>query len=207
MKRATRKTVNSIVNSIVLAALIAIPVCFAKVNASQRGQEAGVRTMSEQEVDLIIRANTSAEAVEPVTVEKRIDPVFSGYDFIPFDADIQYQIHELCKEYKVEYDLILAVIKTETEFEWISGDNGQATGYMQIWWQETADAAGLNINDPMDNIHLGIIILSNAIAENGGNLTSALKQYNSGNPDYLGNEYINKVYENIRWLSDMKAGE
>lgn len=202
------QTTKEKLNSVALAVLIAIPICFAKVSVSQRGHEVGVRAISEQEADLLIKANTSTEAVGPVV--EVIGPIFVGYDFIPLNADFQYQIYSLCKEYKVEYDLILAVIKTETEFEWLSGDNGQATGYMQIWsswWQETANAAGLNINDPLDNIHMGIIILSDAIDENGGNITSALKQYNSGNPDYVGNEYINKVYENIRWISDMKAGE
>lgn len=200
-----QQTTKEKLNSAALAVLIAIPICFAKVCVSQqRGHEAGVMAISEQEADLLIKANTSTEVEPEVEV---IGPIFAGYDFIPLNADFQYQIYSLCKEYKVEYDLILAVIKAETEFQWLTGDNGQATGYMQIWsrwWQETANAAGLNINDPLDNIHMGIIILSDAIDENDGNLTSALKQYNSGNPDYAGNEYINKVYENIRWISDMK---
>jgi soluble lytic murein transglycosylase-like protein len=194
-----------------MAVLITVPILIAKINISKPKPESGVRNVSTHEADLMIAKNTSDTGISEyhasLITKKEAEPVFRGYGFIPFDSGFQIKIFDFCKRYGIEYDLILAVIKAETEFQWLTGDNGQAVGYMQIWsrwWQETANAAGLNINDPLDNIHMGIIILSDAIDENDGNLTSALKQYNSGNPDYAGNEYINKVYENIRWISDMK---
>ena len=142
------------------------------------------------------------EMTEPVT-EMPTEAPFAGYDFIPLDVDIQTQIFTLCEQYEIAYELILAVIKTESEFQWVIGDGGRSIGYMQIqprWWQGTADAYGLNINDPVDNVHLGIIVLLKGLNDNNGSLDKALKQYNSGNPNYPGNEYINKVYTNMEWI-------
>ncbi len=149
-----------------------------------------------------IEKPTTEEMTEPVT-EMPTEAPFAGYDFIPLDVDIQVQIFTLCEQYEIAYELILAVIKTESEFQWVIGDSGRSIGYMQIqprWWQGTADAYGLNINDPVDNVHLGIIILLKGLNDNNGSLDKALKQYNSGNPNYPGNEYISKVYKNMEWI-------
>jgi hypothetical protein len=149
-----------------------------------------------------IEKPTTEEMTEPVT-EAPTEAPFTGYEFIPLDADIQVQIFTLCEQYEIAYELILAVIKTESEFQWVTGDGGKSIGYMQIqprWWQATADSHGLDINDPVDNVHLGIIILLKGLSDNNGSLDKALKQYNSGNPNYPGNEYINKVYKNMDWI-------
>lgn len=164
---------------------------------------AEIEVETEQMVQLSITHEKVAEIATDEATEAYFELPFVPYDFIPFDDELQEYIHSICDEYQIAYDLILAVIKTESEFQWIYGDEGNAVGYMQIWpfwWQETADSYGLNINEPADNIHLGIIILTDALNENGGDLNKALKQYNSGNPNYPGNEYVNKVFKNYETI-------
>ena len=76
---------------------------------------------------------------------------------------------------------------------------------MQIWphwWQDTADAYGLDIYNPADNVHLGIIILTKVLNVNDGDLNKALKQYNSGNPNSESNQYVDKVYKNYEWFKE-----
>ena len=151
---------------------------------------------------------TVSETIVEVTESE--PQVFNGYDFIPLDAELQAHIYELCAEHEIAYGLIISVIKTESEFQWTTGDNGQAIGYMQIWpywWQDTADSYGLHINEPIDNVHLGIIILTDALDDNGGDLNKALKQYNSGNPNSESNHYVDKVYQNYKWYEEALLSE
>lgn len=71
---------------------------------------------------------------------------------------------------------------------------------MQIqpkWYGELIAETGLSVDKPVENVELGIRILLGFIEENNGSLDKALKQYNSGNPDFPDNGYIEKVYE---WL-------
>ena len=203
------------VNSAILAVLISIPIIIAKVKAEQ--PEPNVRTPSQQEVDVMIAQNvTEAETptveeiikesvkVPEIVTEEATEPIFSGYAFIPLDERLQVEIYSLCKKYEIAYELLLSVIKTESNFQVdVVGDNGNSIGLMQIqpkWWQGLADTYGLNIYEPIDNVHLGILILNKALNDNGGDLDKALKQYNSGNPNYAGNEYINKVFSNYEWI-------
>ena len=201
------------VNSAILAVLISIPIIIAKVKAEQ--PEPNVRTPSPYEVDVMIAQNEAETPtveeiiketvkVPEIVTEVATEPIFSGYDFIPLDEGLQVEIYSLCKKYEIAYELILSVIKTESNFQAdVIGDNGNSIGLMQIqpkWWQGLADTYALSIHEPIDNVHLGILILNQALNDNGGDLDKALKQYNSGNPNYAGNEYINKVFSNYEWI-------
>lgn len=217
MKRKTKAKLNSAA----LAVILSVPLIYARVQADNKPEE-GVRKPTEQEIEMQIVQNTATEPQAEVEVqtweyvaladteEVTTAPTFKGYDFIPLSVELQVQIFTICEEYEIAYELILSVMKTESEFQWLIGDNGHAVGYMQIqpqWWQGLADEMGLNINEPLDNVHLGTIILKQLLVDNGGDLAKALKQYNSGNPDYPGNEYIDKVYSNYEWIEAQKAGE
>ena len=233
MKRKTKE----ILNSVALGVVISIPIIICRVQASQPSPEEGVRRPSKQEIEIEIAKNTateetesSAEYLEPyygysfmtwpdetdveaeteAETEPETEAPFSGYEFIPLDADLQVQIMKICEEYEISYDLILAMIKTESNFHTDSiGDDGAAIGLMQIWpqwWQETADANGLNIYEPIDNVNLGIIILNKALNDNGGDLKKALKQYNSGDPNFHSDVYVNTVFEHYQWIEEQAGG-
>ena len=122
------------------------------------------------------------------------------YD-IPLSDELQNGVFALAKKYELSYELVLAVIMTESSGRPdTSGDNGDAIGLMQIqpkWYGELISETGLNVDEPIENVELGIIILLGFLKENDGSIDRALKQYNSGNPDYEGNEYIERVHE---WL-------
>jgi hypothetical protein len=198
-----------------IGVLVAIPIIIAKIKSGQ--PEENVRTPSPYEVDVMIAQNeTETPTVEEIiketvkvpeivteeAIEVPTEAVFSGYDFIPLDEGLQVQIQSLCEQYEIAYNLVLSVIKTESEFQVdVIGDNGDAIGLMQIqpkWWKGLADDNGLDIYEPIDNVHLGILILNKALDDNAGDLNKALKQYNSGNPNYAGNEYVEKVFNNYK---------
>lgn len=137
------------------------------------------------------------ENEEPLT---EVAPV-QLYD-IPLSAELQQDIRELAERYEVSYELVLAVIMTESSGKADAvGDGGTSVGLMQIqpkWYGELITESGLSVDEPLENVELGIRILLGFMEENEGSLDRALKQYNSGNPDYEGNEYIERVYE---WLN------
>lgn len=141
---------------------------------------------------------------EPVTASDRLTeevaPEQHTYD-IPLSDELQRTVMELADRYGLCHELILAVIMTESSGRPdMTGDEGDAVGLMQIqpkWYGELISETGLNVDEPIENVELGIIILLGFLKENDGSIDRALKQYNSGNPDYEGNEYIERVHE---WL-------
>jgi soluble lytic murein transglycosylase-like protein len=133
--------------------------------------------------------------------ETQVAPVQPIYD-IPLSAELQHDIRELAEHYEISLELVLAVIMTESSGKVDTiGDGGASVGLMQIqprWYGELITESGLSVDKPIENVELGIRILLEFIEENNGSLDRALKQYNSGSPDYEGNEYIEQVYE---WLN------
>lgn len=136
--------------------------------------------------------------------ETEVISEWQPYNTVPLEDEFQKYIYALCERYAVDFEVIAAMIKTESNFDVSAvGDNGESIGLMQIqpkWWKELADENNLNISNPKDNVHLGIIILVDALNDNDGNLDKALKQYNSGNPNTKSNTYVNKVYANMELI-------
>ena len=145
------------------------------------------------------------------TTEQQTEPPFDGYEGIPMDRSLQVQIKELCDQYQISFELIMAVIKTESNFHTDSiGDDGRSIGLMQIqpeWWQGTADDYGLDIYEPIDNVELGIIILEAHLENQNGDLNKALKKYNTGNPDAESNVYVDAVMDSYQVILAMEEGE
>lgn len=120
---------------------------------------------------------------------------------------MQKQVKKLCKKYQISYELTLAIIKTESEFDINAvGDGGQAIGPCQIWpkwWQDTADRNNLDIKDPVDNVELMLVILQDLLIKTNGDLGQALQYYNTG--QYSGNEYASRVYVNLTYIEDLET--
>lgn len=118
------------------------------------------------------------------------------YYNIPFDDEFQNYIQATCGNYGIDYALVLAIIATESSYRFIEGDNGNSIGYMQVqpkWWSTYITDYNINPYEKEGNITLGVMILSDFINENNGNIKKALKQYNSGNPNYEDDTYYYTV--------------
>lgn len=139
---------------------------------------------------------------ETQTEKALLQPIYD----IPLPAELQHGIRELADRYEVSFELVLAVIMTESSGKADAvGDGGASVGLMQIqpkWYGDLISDTGLSVDKPIENVELGIRILLGFIEDNNGSLDRALKQYNSGNPDYEGNEYIEQVYE---WITFFEA--
>ncbi len=211
----------SIVISFALAALVSAGTIYAhRCSGPDAGQahtltetaDLNILTGTPQELETVPYITPPAETVPVYPPPETAAPEyitetrhFESYSFIPLTADLQTSIQTACAQYEIAYDLILAVIKTESEFDAAAvGDSGNAYGLMQIhprWWDWLAAEKSLTYyrTDPAQNAALGIAILSFLLTENAGDLDKALTAYNGGT------DYPSKIYANYEWILEQKG--
>lgn len=123
----------------------------------------------------------------PITITIEFDPV---RDDIPLDAETQRLLYKACTETGVQYELALAVVRQETSFRNINGDNGNSIGYMQVqprWHYDRMERLGVtDLSDPYSNFLVGCDYLAEVIGKDKG-LEWALMSYNGGQ------SYANKL--------------
>ena len=110
----------------------------------------------------------------------------SGYfrEDVPLDGDTQAFLRAACKETGIPYELALAVIRQETEFHNVVGDDGRSVGYMQVqrrWHEDRMARLGVtDLTDPYGNFRVGCDYLAELLGKYP--LEEALTAYNSGEP-------------------------
>lgn len=113
--------------------------------------------------------------------------VEQGYfrEDVPLSFEEQDYLQTACREFCVEYPLMLALIERETNFRNIPGDDGKSMGYCQIqekWWRGLMDEIGAeDLSDPYDNFRTSCAIIAQ-LTERYGDLEDALTAYNTGSP-------------------------
>lgn len=104
-----------------------------------------------------------------------------------FPEIVQVYLWCECKEYGVDYYMVLALIERESCYHWDKvGDNGNSKGYMQIyekWHTELMEAEGVtDLFNPYQNIRVGLNCLREIqdkyLASSGENCV--LMVYNMG---------------------------
>ena len=110
----------------------------------------------------------------------------SGYfrEDVPLDSDTQAFLRAACEETGIPYELALAVIRQETEFHNVVGDDGRSVGYMQgqrRWHEDRMARLGVtDLTDPYGNFRVGCDYLAELLGKYP--LEEALTAYNSGKP-------------------------
>jgi soluble lytic murein transglycosylase-like protein len=108
--------------------------------------------------------------------------VSTSEDFRPLPATIAYNeaIAEAARLYKLDPNLIRAIIRAESAFNPFAVSSAGALGLMQLM---PAVAEELNVLDPFDprqNIFGGARYLRQLLDRNDGNLDLAVASYNAG---------------------------
>lgn len=123
---------------------------------------------------------------EPVMEAKPAEVDTPVREDIPLDAEIQLLLYQACEETGIQYELALAVIKQETDFRNITGDDGASTGYMQVqrrWHEDRMERLGVtDLADPYGNFLVGCDYLAEMLGKGRG-IEWALMAYNGG-PSY-----------------------
>lgn len=162
-----------------------------------------------------------ATEVQEIIIEKEIEePVEPAYYNVPLTKDVQNHIFETCETYNVDPKLVVAIIKTESNFnpDVISKTNDY--GLMQInkcnhKWLAT-ELGVCDFTDPFQNITAGVYILSRYV--NKYDITKTAMAYNMGEggasrawkKGITSTKYSNKVvnnYNSIELKGDESNGE
>ena len=170
---------------------------------------AGVACMEREEAEP--EADSSVEAVETAAVmpvpaaeepqERQLGLCEDTYlrEDIPMSYELQAMLYGACLEFEVPYELALAVVEQETNFQNVTGDDGASVGFMQIqerWWSGLMEEIGArDLTDPEDNFRTGCAIIRK-LMDKHGSVEDALTAYNRGKPGQ--SKYSRDVMERMQ---------
>ena len=161
--------------SIILAGMSAATLAFA---ADEPEEQVNVPKIEESQPEAIPEPETAVSVAE--VCEEPNTELWA----VPLEEDLQLHIADLCEEYHIQPELVLAVIEQESQYKPEAiGDSGNSLGLMQIqprWHSERMQQLGCDdLLDPYQNVTVGVDILAEKLAK--GSTTWALMAYNGGN--------------------------
>lgn len=174
--------------------LIFAVVFIAKLAYAEKPDEGRVSTTAEI-VETTTEATTEEVTTTAVTTSVIVtEPPKITYFNVPLSKDLQEYIFELCANYDIKPEVVIAVIKKESEFNTSTiGDHGNSYGLMQIqpkWHQARMDSLGCtDLLDPYQNVAVGINLLAE-LFDTGNSLEWVLMAYNGG-PSYANRKAAN----------------
>ena len=120
-------------------------------------------------VELMMSDGDAEEDFENEEIESALYE--NGYfrSDVPLDGETQALLHSACEEAGITYELALAVIRKETGFQNVMGDNGNSYGYMQIqprWHEDRMERLGVtDLTDPYSNFRVGCDFLAELLSK------------------------------------------
>lgn len=154
----------------------------------------------------------ATEENEQTSAEGTKEPIFEPYAFLPLSADVQNGIKLACDDYKIAYDLIIAICMQESSLNPnCIGDNGKAFGLGQIreeFWNDTANSLGLYDwrTDAVQNATMVCYLMSRQMNDHHLTMGAALNIYRHGVMDDItepdGKTYVEHIMSNLEWLQN-----
>ena len=131
---------------------------------------------------------------------------------IPLSDELQEYTYQTAQKYNVDYDLILAIMQTESQYQNVVSDNGEDIGLCQI---NSSNAEWLykeyglyNLMEEHQNIEACAIIL-NKLSQKFDTENEVVMAYNLGEgkaKKYIRSgktlEYTEKVYKNLNEIKE-----
>lgn len=186
-KNAGHETLCRVLLGCVWAVCLLFFAFFAGTMCGDRtGQEAAVVEIGEPRIRETAAADKPRAEREPAAQERKPDVCEDTYlsAEIPLSYEEQAALYGACLEFRVSYELALAVVEQETDFRNIVGDDGASVGYMQIqqrWWGSLMEEIGArDLTVAEDNFRTGCAILRQLLDQYS--LEDALSVYNTGAP-------------------------
>lgn len=122
--------------------------------------------------------------VEVVQKEHKADHsvIHKTFDDIPLTEVEQIALWDKCHELDVNYWFVLALLESESDYRFVTGDSGNSVGYMQINkcnWERMKTQYGLDVNEPVDNLLCGATIFWE-LANKYDTITQVVMSYKCG---------------------------
>lgn len=121
-----------------------------------------------------VQETTTTEITTQMNVE--VQTIYN----IPLSDELQIYTQEICKEYKVPFDLVVGIMFAESTFD-LNAKNGDCYGLMQVNTinaEELKNIGVYDLKDAKQNIKSGVYLLSKALTK--FDLSGALIAYNWG---------------------------
>lgn len=150
------------------------------------------------------KAETVTKEVTVVETEEVAEEETETYsDVIPLSYTEQKALKDASEEFGVDYYVMLGLIERETNFRNIPGDNGNASGYCQVWkkwWSgKMKDIGADDLNIPEDNFRTACAIMRE-LTDRYGSVAGALTAYNTGSYNGRVSAYASSVLQNAeKW--------
>lgn len=153
-----------------------------------------------------IQQTTTSETTTHIEVE--VQTIYN----VPLSDELQIYTQQVCKEYKVPFDLVIGVMFAESTFN-PNAKNGDCYGLMQVNTinaEELKNIGVYDLTDAKQNIKSGVYLLSKALRKY--DISEALIAYNwgeSGAKEKLNNgitstDYTRKV---LRYAAGLEVKE
>lgn len=169
-----------------------------------------------EEETVYVAGNENAEIIEPEddtgneenTSDSSEADVSNEISSIDIDEEIYKAVVKYSAEYEIDEKLILAVIRTESDFNQYALSYADCKGLMQlndVFFKEEMEEFGItDVYDIDSNIHLGTYYIRDCINKSNGDIKLALMMYNEGYSGALQSfkksgysSYVQKVLSNI----------
>lgn len=168
-------------------------------------------------------ANNSPESNASIPLHLQSDKTLSWQDEINLYADRLMEAYGIDNEKAVKFsewiltaswendvpsDLISSVIMTESSFRTNVTSTAGAVGPAQVKPKYWSDSCG-DLNNPLDNIRCGAMVLKKYSDQANGDVKAALKMYNVGPTNYrkkrmtaASDRYITKIVRHLAMLEN-----
>lgn len=110
----------------------------------------------------------------------RYRPMFPEKKNLHNERKYDHIIRMLCREHRLEFALVKAVIKAESAFNPKAVSKKGAQGLMQLMPETSRELMVNDPFDPYDNLQGGVRYLRRMLDTFGGNVTLAVAAYNAG---------------------------
>lgn len=147
-------------------------------------------------------------APEPVIMTAVTPPTVTAepwvrYD-VPLEDELQQYIGQVCREYGVPTEIVMAIIDMESDYQPDRiGDGGRSYGLMQIYaaqhTERCVELGAVNLLDPRQNILTGVDFLAELL--DIGPMDWALSFYNGGGGE-LPWPYADAVMDRAEYLAE-----
>lgn len=198
-ERRRKRRVRALQNAACAVLAAVCILCLAQLDAEDRAAAMESESAPVQSIAYVAEPVREEPQEDPEAAQEPQPPDYIIED-VPLPADLQITLHDAAEEFGVDYELALAVIWQETNFQNVTGDGGNSIGYMQVQERfhgdRMADLGVTDLTDPCSNFRVGCSYLAEMIERYDGSTEMALVAYNAGPSGAYKHWFSNGVYSN-----------
>lgn len=154
----------------IMTGVMVLVLIFSIILSGEWEREEKGAAVSEPVQDVTENVVNISKAVEPPVEEPTVEvkktvTYFNGSDQIPLTTDEQEALYCICKFHSVPMAYALAIMETESNFDYDAEGSVGEIGLMQVhpvWWESMAEQR-IDVHTVEGNMEAGVLILSECL--------------------------------------------